>query len=234
VSKNTSVDENQTTVPSLPVRIVRVFVAPAELFDALRERPVWLDAVLVSIAVGLLIQFAIPEELFREAVMAGLPADATPEQVEATENSLPVLRVFGWAMTVAGPFLLFALIAGLLKLLYSVLLGGAATFKQLFSATAHAQIINAVGALIVLPLILATGDLRSTLSLHLLVPGMEREGWLFGFLNGLNLFGMWTMIVLGIAVSRIYPKVSATSAIGVLMGAYVLLKAVFALMPGGA
>mgnify|MGYP001823813122 CR=1 FL=1 len=198
-------DGTETTLPSLPVRIVRVFVAPAELFDALRERPVWLDAMLISIAVGLLIQFAIPAELFREAVMAGLPADATPEQVEATETSLPFLRMLGWAMAVAGPFLLFALIAGLLKLLYSVLLGGAATFKQLFSATVHAQIINAVGALVVLPLILANGDLRSTLSLHLLVPGIERDGWLFGFLNGLNLFGMWTMIVLGIGVSRIYP-----------------------------
>ena len=231
MSQDTSMGETQMTLPSLPVRIVRVFVAPGELFDALRERPVWLDALLVTIVVALLIQFVLPVEIFREAVMSGLPSDASPEQIEATENSIPTLRVIAWISTVIMPPLLFALIAGALKLLYSVLLGGAGTFKQLFSATAHAQIVNAVGGLLVLPLILTTGDPRQALSLQLLVP-MEREGWLFGFLNGLNFFGMWTMIVLGIAVSRIYPKVSAASAIGVLMGAYVVLKAVFAFAPG--
>lgn len=220
--------------PNLLARIVQVFVAPAKLFDSLRDRPVWLDAILVTIAVGLIIQLMIPAEVFRAEVLSGLPADATAEQIEATENSLPFLKAIGWVMTVIGPFLFFALIAGVLKLVYSVLLGGEASFKQLFSATAHAQIISAAGALITLPLILSTGNLRSALSLQLLVSGLDSDGWMYGFMNGLNLFGLWTMVVLGIGVSRIYPKVSAGNAITFLVGMYVLLKAVFAALPGAA
>ena len=137
-------------------------------------------------------------------------------------------------MTVIGPFVFFALIAGGLKLVYSVLLGGEASFKQLFSATAHAQIISAIGALVTLPLILSTGNLRSALSLQLLAPELDSDGWMYGFLNGLNLFGLWTMVVLGIGVSRIYPKVSAGNAITFLVGVYVLLKAALAALPGPA
>jgi len=232
VNQDTSVDETQTTLPSLPVRIVRVFVAPGELFDALRERPAWLDALLVTIVVGVLVQFMIPAEVLREAIMSGLPADASPEQLEAAETMVGVSGSFGWVMTIVWPLLLFAFLAGLLKLVYGPLLGGPVTFKQMFSATAHAELINTAGALVTLPLIRATGDLRSTLSLHLLAPNLERDSWLFGFLNGLSLFGLWTMIVLGIAVSRISPKVSASSAIAFLVGGYILVKAVFAFAPG--
>ena len=87
---------------------------------------------------------------------------------------------------------------------------------------------DAESGVLTLPLILSTGNLRSALSLQLLVPGMDGDGWLYGFLNGLNLFGLWTMVALGIGISRIYPKVSAGSAISLLVGMYVLLKAVFA------
>lgn len=232
MNQDAPVDGTQPALPNLPVRIVRVFVAPAALFDALRERPVWLDVLLVSIAVGLLVQFMIPAELIREAIMSGLPADASPEQVEGAERMVGFSSSFGWIMTIVWPLFLFAFLAGLLKLVYGPILGGAVTFKQMFSATAHAELINTAGALITLPLIRATGDLRSTLSFHLLAPELERDGWLFGFLQGLSLFGLWTMVVLGIAVSRISPRVSARSAIAFLVGGYVLLKAVFAFAPG--
>ncbi len=183
---------------------------------------------MVTIVVGLLIQFMIPAELMREAMMAGLPTDASPEQIEAVDKMADFTRSFGWVLAIVSTVFLFAFLAGVLKLIYGVLLGGAVTFKQMFSATTHAQLINTAGALVTLPLIRATGDLRSTLSLHLLAPDLERGSWLLGFLQGLNLFGLWTMVVLGIAVSRMSPKVSTGSAISLLIGLYVLLKAIMA------
>lgn len=234
MSEESQTEQAPPPLPNILVRFIRVFVAPAELFDALRERPVWLDALLVSIVVGVAIQFMIPAEIMREAIMSGLPADASPERVEATEKMAGFMRSFGWIMGSVFALGLFAFLAGLLKLVYGVLLGGAITFKQMFSATVHAQLINTAGALFTLPLIRATGDLRSTLSLHLLAPDLERGSWLLGFLQGLSLFGLWTMVVLGIAVSRISPKVSATSAIAFLVGLYVLLQAVLAAIGPGA
>ncbi len=226
-------EQSQTPIPNILVRFMQVFVSPAALFDALRERPVWLDALIVTIVVSLLVQFMIPAEMMREAIMSGLPADASPERVEATEKIVGFTRSFGWIMAIVSTLALFAFLAGLLKLVYGVLLGGAVTFKQMFSATVHAQLINTAGALVTLPLIRATGDLRSTLSLHLLAPDLERGSWLLAFLQGLSLFGLWTMVVLGIAVSRMSAKVSATSAITLLIGLYVFVKAVMAAIGPG-
>ena len=52
-------------IPSLPVRIVQVFVSPAKLFDDLRHRPAWLGAILgligLSIALQLLMPVVVPE-----------------------------------------------------------------------------------------------------------------------------------------------------------------------------
>ncbi|MEN8145506.1 MAG: hypothetical protein ABFS14_11210, partial [Gemmatimonadota bacterium] len=54
----------------------------------------------------------------------------------------------------------------------------------------------------------------------------------FKFLNGLNLFGIWTAVVLGIGMSRLYPKVSAGTATGILLGSYVTLKLIGAALGG--
>ena len=226
-------EEPQAPLPNILIRFVQVVVAPAALFDALKERPAWLDALVVTIVVGLLIQFMIPAEMMREAMLAGLPTDASPEQIEAVDKVADVTNSFGWVLAIVSTVFLFAFLAGVLKLIYGTLLGGAVTFKQMFSATTHAQLINTAGALITLPLIRATGDLRSTLSLHLLAPDLERGSWLLGFLQGLSLFGLWTMVVLGIAVSRMSPKVSAGSAISLLVGLYVLVKAIMAAIGPG-
>ena len=75
------------------------------------------------------------------------------------------------------------------------------------------------GGLLTLPLLLARGDLRTTFSLHLLAPWLEDGSYTYRFLAGLNLFGLWTMVLLGLAVSRLYPKASATSATTVMIGA---------------
>jgi len=233
MTQETIAEEPQAPLPNILIRFVQVFVAPAVLFDALKERPAWLDALVVTLVVGLLIQFMIPAEMMREAMLAGLPTDASPEQIEAVDKMADFTNSFGWVLTIISTVFLFAFLAGVLKLIYGILLGGTVTFKQMFSATTHAQLINTAGALITLPLIRSTGDLRSTLSLHLLAPDLERGSWLLGFLQGLSLFGLWTMVVLGIAVSRMSPKVSAGSAISLLVGLYVLLKAIMAAIGPG-
>ena len=113
-------EEPQAPLPNILIRFVQVIVAPAALFDALKERPAWLDALLVTIVVGLLIQFMIPAELMREAMMAGLPADAAPEQIEAVEKMADFTSSFGWVLAIVSTVFLFAFLAGVLKLIYGI------------------------------------------------------------------------------------------------------------------
>lgn len=221
-----------TTVPtadagSLPRRLVQVFAAPAALFDRLRERPVWLDVLILLVVVSVVSNFLVPEEAIRAMLESRMPPDADPEQLD---QMVAFSRVWGRVLAFVGTPIMIAIVAGFAILVFNVLLGGEATYRQLFSATTHTFVIYTAGALLALALSAARGELV-TPSLDLLVPGLS-EGYLFRLLRGVNLFSLWSAIVLGIAVSRIYPKRSAGAAAAVFLGTYVVIVALFA-VPGG-
>lgn len=216
-------------LPALPVRIVQVFTAPATLFDALKITPRWIGATLVVIGLGLVAQALIPVELIREMALSGLPSDATPEQVAAVEQFMGVSNIIRWVGTVVFPILMILFVSGFIMLVWNSILGGEASFPAVRACTAHSYIVWAAGGLITMPLVLARQDLRTTFSLHLLTPWLDSGTYAYRFMAGLNVFGIWTMILLGVAVSRLYPKVSAVSASTVMIIAYVVFKAVSAI-----
>lgn len=225
-------DENRDAVPelpSLPVRIVQVFTAPTTLFDALKTTPRWIGAALVVIGLGLVVQALIPAELIREMALASLPSDATPEQVAAVEGFMGVSNVIRWVGTVVFPIIMILFVSGFILLVWNAILGGEAQFSAVMACTAHSYIVWAAGGLVTMPLVLARQDLRTTFSLHLLTPWLDSGTYAYRFMAGLNVFGLWTMILLGVAVSRLYPKVSAVSASTVMVGAYVVFKAISAI-----
>ncbi len=209
---------------------MQVFVAPARLFDALEVTPRWIDAALVVIGLGLVVQALIPVELIRDMALSGLPPDATPEQVAAVEQFMGVSNVIRWVATIFVPVLLMLFVSGFILLIWNAVLGGEQRFSAILACTAHSYIVWAFGGLVTLPLLLARQDLRTTFSLHLLTPFLDDSSYLYRFLAGLNLFGIWTMVLLGIAVSRLYPKVSAGSACAVMVLAYVAMKAITAIL----
>lgn len=217
-------------LPSLPTRIIQVFIAPATLFDALKTTPRWIGAALVVIGLGLVVQALVPVELIREMALASLPSDAPPEQVAAIEQFMGVSNVIRWVGTFVFPILIMLFVSGFILLVWNAILGGEAAFPAILACTAHSYIVWAAGGLITLPLVLARQDLRTTFSLHLLTPWLDSGSYAYRFMAGLNLFGIWTMILLGVAVSRLYPKVSATSASIVMVTAYVVFKAILAII----
>lgn len=214
--------------PGLPTRAMLVFAAPARLFDALREEPRWIGMMLVVVALSLLSALLIPEDVYVQAFLDQAPAEAPAEAVRQQADLFYGLR---YAFAALGPPLVVLVIAGFLLFVFNVILGGEASFSPLFSATTHAFLIPALGGLLTVPVINATGDLNSALALHLLVPGLG-EGFLLRFLQGLNVFGLWASAVLGIAVARLDPARELRGAAGTVLGFYVGLKAVFALLGG--
>ena len=225
-------------IPSLPVRIVQVFVSPAKLFDALRHRPAWIGALLGLVLIGVAMQLLTPvilsEEAWREVIetqMAGSAAAGADRT--AVEQQIEFLLTWGptigaATMVVITPISL-CVIAGLLLIAFNVILGGAATFKQLLSASVHASYVHLAGALIVLAL-MAMGAQQTTLSPSLLLP--EMEGFIGRFLNGINVFSVWTCGVLGIAVSRLYRGRSIWAGTMYLLALYVLMVAGLAALGG--
>lgn len=217
-------DGPDAELPSLPVRVARVFVAPGALFEDLRERPVWLDVLLVSIAVSLLVGFLLPEDVMRDAMLQQMPSDASEGDVETALQFAEVVRYLG---AVLGPPLIALVLGAVLTFVFDLILGGNVGFRRYFSVSCHAGLIQTAGGLVMLPLIVATADVQTALALHLLVPGLE-EGFVVRFLRGLNVFGLWTAVVLGVAVGQLHDDRTAAGAAGVLLGLYVITKAAMA------
>lgn len=223
------VDGADSGAPTLPKRAVQVFVAPGELFDRLREDPVWLDVLVLVVALSVAYTLLIPEEMLREAMLQGAPEDADPDRMEQVAGWMSWFRIIA---AVVGPLFGVAVVAGVAHLVFTLVLGGRSTYRQLFSAAAHMMLVPTVGTLVTLPLILSTGDMQTSLSLHLLVPGLETGTLAFRLLRGLNVFGLAGAAVMGMAVSRLYDDRSAGSAVSVMVVLYVLYVSIGAVMGG--
>jgi len=210
-------DEGTRELPNLGARVLKLFVSPGELFEDLRESPAWLGALLLAVGLGLLVILLIPDEIYRSFLVEQAPPDVP---ADALEQQLDMQMGFRFV----GPVLFIPLggliTAGILLFLYNLILGGEGSFRQLFAATSHALVIPQVGGLLTVPLQIGTGDFQTSLGLHLLAPGLD-PGFLRFFLQGCNVFVLWSAVVLGIAVSRIYRRQSTGSAVTVVVGMYV-------------
>lgn len=214
--------------PALPTRAALTFAAPGRLAASLRDRPAWLDVLLLLVGLSVLSAALIPEEIYIDAFLSQAPPDAPEEAVRRQAELFFGLR---WVFAVLAPPVVVAIIAGLSLFVFNVVLGGAASFRQLFALSAHAFLIPTVGALLTLPIIRATGDLESSLSLHLLVPGLD-EGFFFRLLRGTSVFSLWACVVLGVGVERLYEGRTLRVAIGTYLLLYAAWK-VLAAAAGG-
>lgn len=218
----------EATAPALPVRLISVFTSPGALFEKLAARPVWLDVLILLVVVNIVATMIVPEEMMRSAIETQLGPDATAEQIDA---AMGITRSFGLVFAALGAPISIAVVAGLLILAYNVVMGGDATYRQLFSATSHGFIILVVGGLLTIFLAIARGGEAVVLSPALLIPGLG-ENYFARVLQRINVFAIWNCIVLGIAVSKIYPKRGAGGATAYLLVWYLLLIGVSALAGG--
>ena len=225
-------------VPALPVRIAQVFVSPAKLFDALRERPAWIGAfvglVLVGVGLQLVTPAIVPEEtrraMFESQITRFMPAGTDPAVVEEqVDNAMSGGATMNIATVVIATPIFISLIAGLLLIGFNVVGGGEARFKQLFSAVAHAMYVSTAGGAVAIVL-MALGSQDPMLTPGLLLPDLG--GFAGRFLNGINVFSVWTCVVLGVAVSRIYSGRSVTAGMSYLLALYLLFVAVIAMLAG--
>lgn len=214
-------------LPALPARAARVFVAPGRLFRRLRDDPVWAGALGLVVVLTVASVFFTPEQLLEEMFRSQMGPEATEADVE---QALSFARPLSYVSAVLGPPIAIAAIGGFLYFVYTLVLGGEGRFGQLFSVSAHAWLIPTVGGLALLPLMVATGDPEVRLALHLLVPGLDPDGYLHALLYGLNVFGLWTAGVLGVGVAAVYRRTSATAPAAFLIAAYVAVKAGVALL----
>ena len=112
---------------------------------------------------------------------------------------------------------IFALIiAGIAMGVFTAVLGGDATFKQVFSVVAHAGVVSAAQQLFVYPLDYARGSLSSPTNLGVFLPFLDDMTFLARLLGAIDLFLIWWLVNLAIGLGVLYQRRTGPIATGFL------------------
>jgi len=208
--------------PPLPRRIVRTFVAPRQLFEEIRERAPWAGPLLISIVAGMLVVLAVPEAAFVEALEGAVTRRGEPVAITSPPAEIAKAgRMMGMlAVLVRQPLAAF-LCAGVLMLVFGVLLRGEGGFPQYLSVTTHAFLVTALGALVAAGIALARGTEPEAVSPALLLPGGDAS-FAGRVLSSVDLFTVWALVVAAVGVSVVSHRGSGGRAAAVLLGLYLV------------
>jgi hypothetical protein len=224
-------DEESRTSMSFPARAVAIFTEPSRVFQELVRRPAWLAPLLaVTLAIAALNavvvfsetgQTAMRQEI-QEKIPQGAPPDLVDRQMAVAKFAAPI-SVFVFVPLVT------LVLAGLVYLIFSIVMGGEATYRQTFSAYCHASLIGIVGALVGTGMIFLKGNVKSSTALSAFLPFLDEKSMVFKFTQMLDLFIIWQLAVLSIGMG-ILSRVSTRKAATVIFSVYLVLAVIIAVV----
>ena len=166
--------------------------------------------------------------LTREAALAD-KANARRQElrddIDRKNTRKTIGNIVGPIIAVGGIAVFVVLFSGLYFVVFNVILGGTASFKQVASVVAHSSIITALGAAVGAPVqyLQGTANPMGPFTLSALLPMLDENSFLARFLGFIGVFSIWGVIVTAIGLAVLYRRKTSNIAIGLL-----LLTAAFA------
>lgn len=213
------------TVAPMPFfrRLVGIFTAPRPVFENLRVHPAILGMLLLNLVCFLGSYVAIAPIITRvqiekaqEAIdkNENIPAEKKEEIMDRQREMMgsPAMKVIipvTGALFTVGMAFFWALIV---MVGTNFMLGGQIRYKQALATALHVSpIMMLLGGLVKTPLIMATKNLYAPTSLALLLPEADPQSPLFVALNTVDIFVIWSLVVLTIGISAISGFTTAKS-----------------------
>lgn len=214
---------DRTAPPPLPRRVLQTFTAPRDLFGSFGEDAPWVGPLMISVAVAMLAVALIPDAAFVEAVQGATTRRGEPVTITSSPEAIARTgRMYGMLVTLVRQPLGALTAAGVLTLVFSVLLGGEGRFRQYLAITTHALLVTALGTLVALAVAAARGAELAPVSPALL-PFLRGDGFVHRALAGIDLFTLWALVVAGLGASMVNRRLSWARAAAVLVGIYLAL-----------
>src|SRR5690349_11427190 len=201
-------------------RLANVFVDPYAAFADIAARPrFWVPLILVMamslVFVTAIFQHVGAERMVRQALEASPRAQnlSAEEREKAIEVQMKIVPVTMFAGAVLGPPAMLLIVAGVMALVFKVMMGAAISFKQLFAIAAYSWLPGMVGGAAALAVLF----LKSPDDFNLQNPTAFNPGafldaqstpkWLMSLATSTNLFTLWTIVLLAVGVSMAARKV---------------------------
>lgn len=227
-------DSSATPAPephagSFPRRVIDTFFSPVALFSRFGARPPWVDVMIVSTLVSVVVFALIPKEVWANTIAEAMrqSGDQVPAGMDP-EAMAGIQRISGIVSAAVAIWVFLPIQAGIMLLVFGVVMGGGATFRQYVGVVAHASLIGAVGSLAALPITLQTGVMSTGITLGALAGGMDHDSFVYQFLNAWNVFTVWQVVLLGLGAAALNRRLGAGTAVAVLLGVYACIAAAMA------
>jgi hypothetical protein len=199
-------------------RIFGVFFSPKSTFEDIARKPSWLLPIILltilSIGVSVAINQRVDWREFMAQQIEKSPAagSLSAEQKEARiEGGAKITPIFTYCIGAFGP-IVFTLLVGLVMWgAYSLVAGISTNFTTAMGITAHAFLTGLISSpLFILILYLkapGTVDMENPVATNLgaILPE-DAAKWLLALCKSLDVFTIWTLILLAIGFAAVSPK----------------------------
>jgi hypothetical protein len=232
----TSIPAAAEAPKGLLARVVGVFVSPRATYAEVAARPRWLGALALStviVAGGFFIflstevgQQAVIDQQAQFLESFGVKLnDAQQAQMESGAQYARYTTSIG---QLVGIPLVAAVVAAILLGIFNALLGGDATFKQVFAVVSHAGFINALQVVFSLPLFYVRETMSSPTNLGVFAPFLEENTFMARLLGSIDLFQIWATLSLAIGLGVLYKRRTAPIATTMFIVYFVIVTVIAA------
>ena len=179
-------------------------------------------------------QDAVVDQQIRSMESSGRAV--SDEQVATIERFMTFLPpIYAGATLIFGP-LFTAAIAGILVGVFTTLMGGSGTFKQVYAVLAHSGVVSSLAGILSAALIVAgaqpSGFSPPGANLGVFVPMLEETSFVAQMLGTINLILVWWLVTLSIGLGVLYKRRTGPI-IASLMGMYVVIALIIAFVRSG-
>ena len=235
-------DQTPATAPAeaaskgLLTRIVGVFFSPRATFADVAARPKAFGALAIGliIVVGslfLLFSTEVGQQAFIDQQLQGSESfgrTMSDQQLQGIERIAPYMGyIIACSYLIFIPIVLL-IFTGILLGIFNALLGGDATFKQVFAVVSHAGLITVLQTIFAMPLDYVRKTLSSPTTLGAFVPFLDENSFLARLLGTIDLFQIWWLVTLSIGLAVLYKRRTGPVATSLLTVYAVIILAIAA------
>lgn len=213
---NTTPSPDAAPLPLL-ARVTGVLFSPRETFANVAAFPRWFGVMAVglgafALASVVFLSTPVGQQALLDQQVAQLEAfgrtvdDAMYGQLQQQVKFAPYIQ--GVSILLFAP-LVTLVFAGVLFGVFSGMLGGQASFRQVFAVLAHTSVLNLVQALFITPLNYARESMSSATSLGVFLPMLPEGSFLSNFLGAIDLFILWSVALMSIGLAVLYRRRTA-------------------------
>ena len=223
----------------LLARILGVLLSPRATYAAVAAKPRSLGVlavvlVIIGVAQGVFLSSEVGQQLVLEQQVRAMEAfgmtisdqmyDQMEQGMKRAAITGPITQVIFWPIVLA-------IESGILLVIFSLLMGGAATFKYVYAVVAHSSVIVAIQQVFSIALSFASGKMAGA-NLGVFVPMLDEKHFVTLFLGSIDLFFVWATISLAIGLGVLYRRRTGPIAT-TMLGLYVVIALVIALFRSG-